>query len=104
VNCFRNDVDFSETDTRLSDPISFADRFQREIFVRFLFSALTDSDWLSTEEHFDPDKSVPNGRLPLTAPMATFDRRNEVIQQRFAWPLPALRGTHQCQWWKRPMA
>lgn len=26
---------------------------QREAFVRYLFSALTDSDWLSTEKHFD---------------------------------------------------
>lgn len=38
----------------------------REIFIRYLFSALTDSDWLSTEKHFDkeiseirPDKALP---------------------------------------------
>ena len=43
--------------------------FQHELFTRYLFSALTDSDWLSTEEHFDAEKSAmrPIRTLPVDA-------------------------------------
>jgi len=40
---------------------------QREIFIRYLFSALTDSDWLSTEEHFEKNKS--NMRIGAALPI-----------------------------------
>jgi CRISPR-associated endonuclease/helicase Cas3 len=38
---------------------------QREVFIRYLFSALTDSDWLSTEKHFDKDVSAMRGCTQL---------------------------------------
>ncbi|MDP2852849.1 MAG: CRISPR-associated helicase Cas3' [Smithellaceae bacterium] len=38
---------------------------QREVFIRYLFSALTDSDWLSTEKHFDKDTSAMRGCAQL---------------------------------------
>ncbi len=43
--------------------------FQHELFIRYLFSALTDSDWLSTEAHFDAEKSAmrPIRTLPIDA-------------------------------------
>lgn len=38
---------------------------RREIFIRYLFSALTDSDWLSTEKHFDQSKFKVHTNIPL---------------------------------------
>ncbi|KUG22845.1 crispr-associated helicase cas3 [hydrocarbon metagenome] len=39
----------------------------REVFIRYLFSALTDSDWLSTEKHFD--KTTSEIRPEITLPI-----------------------------------
>ena len=40
---------------------------QREVFIRYLFSALTDGDWLSTEKHFEKDTSAM--RVSTTLPV-----------------------------------
>ena len=39
--------------------------FQREVFIRYLFSALTDADWLSTEKHLDETTFSARQNIPL---------------------------------------
>ncbi|MEI6214162.1 MAG: CRISPR-associated helicase Cas3' [Desulfuromonadales bacterium] len=64
---FLSDADFEELSLESLKPLHFENAFQRELFIRYLFSTLTDSDWLSTEEHFEPEKSVlrPDRTLPI---------------------------------------
>ncbi|MBA3037471.1 MAG: CRISPR-associated helicase Cas3' [Desulfobacterium sp.] len=52
---FIADAKINEADITIPDSLKFAEKSHREVFVRYLFSVLTDSDWLSTEEHFDKD-------------------------------------------------
>lgn len=61
------DLGISESDLMLIKPQTFGDLYRSELFIRYLFSSLTDGDWLSTEEHFEPGKSAlrPESTLPI---------------------------------------
>lgn len=40
------------------------DPFRRELFIRMVFSALVDADYLATEEHFEPCQAQQRGKWP----------------------------------------
>jgi CRISPR-associated endonuclease/helicase Cas3 len=50
------------TPHRLSLPDDVRDELTREFFVRMLFSALVDADFLDTERHFAPGKAARRGK------------------------------------------
>jgi len=57
TKAFEGETGVDENFIKNQTPPVFTETLQREAFVRYLFSALTDSDWLSTEKHFDRDVS-----------------------------------------------
>lgn len=66
VKAFVKDTGFEETAFSELNKLPF-DPSQRELFIRYLFSSLTDSDWLSTEAHFETETSAlrPTPTLPI---------------------------------------
>lgn len=66
LRAFVKDTGFEETAFSELSKLPF-DPSQRELFIRYLFSSLTDSDWLSTEAHFEAETSAlrPTRTLPI---------------------------------------
>jgi CRISPR-associated endonuclease/helicase Cas3 len=67
VKAFENDIGLDHDSIKKEKPPVFIEPLQREAFIRYLFSALTDSDWLSTEKHFD--QSISEMRVSATLPV-----------------------------------
>lgn len=92
VECFLRDVGVNEADINPSGAATFDDSFQREIFIRYLFSALTDSDWLSTEEHFEQEKSAMRGGSALPVDEMTVKLEEEFSRKPKGGEINQLRN------------
>lgn len=55
VKAFLSDTGANAENVKKQHDLAFTEKSQREVFIKYLFSALTDSDWLSTESHFEQD-------------------------------------------------
>lgn len=65
LNEFYKDTCLNEEVLRGLNTPSLKEKTHREIFTRFLFSALTDSDWLSTEAHFELETHSMRSKIEL---------------------------------------
>ncbi len=68
IDAFLKDTGNQQGLSKKGTLLNFTDPLKRETFIRYLFSALTDSDWLSTEKHFEKD--IFNSRVNLNLPIA----------------------------------
>lgn len=65
IRRFRQNVPQFKELIPTSQPFDSKNVLLAECFTRFVFSALTDADWLDTERHFDAEKSSVRPRLEL---------------------------------------
>lgn len=64
IQAARQLIEELEPATPLTLPDRITTRLQAEVFVRMLFSALVDADFLDTEQHFDSDRHAVRGGYP----------------------------------------
>ena len=60
--CFLNDINISPQEIAqevygICTELTTYNKLEKELLTRFIFSCLTDADWLDTESHFSPDKA-----------------------------------------------
>jgi len=73
-------------------PPSFQEPLQRELFIRYIFSALTDADWLDTESHFDLERAQSRTGNPLAVDLLMDNLEKELAQKTKEGAINQLRN------------
>lgn len=85
-----SDTGLSQNDLYCVKPASRPSSGRMDTLIRFLFSCLTDADWLNTEEHFQPEKQALRTKNPFNTELFIrllenrlncFDRPDEPINR-----------------------
>lgn len=80
--------------TPLHAPSFVRDAYDAEFFLRMLFSALVDADFLDTESHFSPNTSVQRDkRVSFDTLVARFMRKQTAASGQFRDPVAQMRHT-----------
>ncbi|MBN1545233.1 MAG: CRISPR-associated helicase Cas3' [Syntrophaceae bacterium] len=65
IRILKKDINLDDNDIKSLNTYRASNPVERDVFVRYLFSALTDADWLDTEAHFQMGKREARRSLEL---------------------------------------
>jgi len=77
---FLNECGKSENDLKITS-VKFSNKSETELFIRYVFSCLTDADWLDTEAHFNDIKSETRRMVKLDIEGMIFQLSNYLKQK-----------------------
>ena len=74
-------------------PFARTDRLAAELWLRMVFSALVDADFLDTERHFKPDKTSSRAQIhDLSVLYEKFQRKHRQLSQRASGKVDTARA------------
>jgi CRISPR-associated endonuclease/helicase Cas3 len=97
IKAFNSDALIGEESIKTGKPPVWSEPLLREIFIRYLFSALTDADWLSTEQHFKSDISELRTSFTLPIEMMSAKLEEEFSRKSKVGDLNQMRNEARIQ-------
>lgn len=91
INIYHNDLSIDKEHLQAEMP-ELKDIFERELFTRYLFSSLTDADWLDTEKACNPELSSKRERKELDIELLTSRIEEEINKKPKEGELNILRN------------